>query len=159
MTAVQANRDEALCERERIRTMVHHAMLTWAVMPKERSSGGSAWPAYRLEHDDWGAHEKPEGVLWQPTPRHIDEADRVQEYFGGWRGQDRKVNGLHKWEYALLLIRAQQELATKSSWRSIADAMAMMRSAPSYSHTFWKHKHDDLVEIAYGRALELGDVF
>ena len=124
-------------------------MLTWAVLPKERSTGrGSCWPDYRLEHQDWGAHERPETLNWSPTPRHIDEAQRVQEYLGG----------IEKWKYVLLTLRASQEIFGKASWRGIEFTMRGMAHSPTYSHTKWKQVHDELIEKAYTAALHRGDV-
>ncbi len=146
--------------RTRVEVMVHEAMLTLAVLPSGSRRVGNGWPDYLYEPDEHGAYpeedERPRPP-WRPTPRHIDELDLVLNWYGTWKGVDRRKNGLFRWEYALLEVRAMQHLCGKPSWRKIASAMEMVERAPTRSHVWWFHRHVDLIQIAEFQAVLCGD--
>lgn len=147
-------------ERSRVERMVHEAMLTLAVQPNQSWGRPNSWPDYLHEADDHGAYPDPEEKPrppWKPTPRHIDELDLVLNWYGTWKGADRRKNGLFRWEYALLEVRAMQFLCGKPSWRKIASAMEAVERAPSRSHVWWLNRHDDLIQIAELQAVLCGD--
>jgi hypothetical protein len=134
--------------RTRVERIVHEAMLTLAVQPSGYRRVGNGWPEYLHEPDEHGAYPDPdrkERPPWKPTPRHIDELDSVLQWFATWKGRDRKRNGLFKWEYALLEVRATQHLCGKPSWRKIAEAMELVERAPTRSHEWWRGRHDDII--------------
>lgn len=135
-------------EKARIAYMVHHAMLTDAVLPSDRNMVGSYWPGYLYEKDDYGAYEvNPNRINWKPTPRQIDEWETVMPWFG-----DAKP-----WQRALLLLRANQVVLTeKSSWQSIADALSCMPRMPSRGRDWCRSRHEELMESAWRRARREG---
>lgn len=152
--------DRGELARTRVEKIVHEAMLTLAVQPNGRGGSGNGWPQYVHEADDHGAYPDPdrrERPSWHPRPRHIDELHAVLHWFGTWHGRDRQKNGLFKWEYAFLEVRATQYLHGKPSWRKIADAMEMIERAPTRSHEWWRARHADLIQIAEFQSVLSGD--
>jgi hypothetical protein len=146
--------------RSRVERIVHEAMLTLAVQPSHSWGRPNSWPEYLYEPDEHGAYpeedERPRPP-WNPTPRHIDEMHLVLNWYGTFKGKDRKRNGLFKWEYALLEVRATQHLCGKPSWRKIASAMELVERAPTRSHVWWHNRHADLIQIAEFQAVLCGD--
>jgi len=146
--------------RTRVEIICHEAMLTLAVLPSGGRRVGNGWPQYIHEADEHGAYPDPdrrERPPWKPSPRHIDELDCVLQWFATWKGRDRRRNGLFKWEYALLEVRATQYLCGKPSWRRISEAMESVDRAPTRSHVWWMHRHNDLIQIAELQAAMCGD--
>ena len=147
-------------KRTRVERIVHEAMLTLAVQPSRGWGRPNSWPDYLYEPDEHGAYPDPdrrERPNWNPRPRHIDELDAVLHWYGTWKGRDRRINGLFKWEYALLEVRATQYLCGKPSWRKIAEAMELVERAPTRSYRWWMDRHATLIQIAEFQAVLCGD--
>lgn len=151
--------------RARVCTMVHEATLTMRMQMQRDANrrDRAAWPDYVYERDDYGdrpAIEELRGLvpLWRPTARHIDEMDWVfGACFGKWRNPRTGRNGLERWQWTLLELRAWNTVfAWRASWRQIADQLAMRPGMPSFSHVWCRIEHERLIDIACRRAGEDG---
>jgi hypothetical protein len=131
----------------RTQQLVHEAMLTWRMMPRDKplSHCGNAWPGYVLEY---GVYTDEAEMRWKPTPKQIDDAFKVMWWFGQWRDRGRPKNGLHKWELALLELRAWQTTFGRESWEKVADALNKRHDCPTYHRNHWRIVHNQIIDIA-----------
>lgn len=154
---LEMDEDDALALRARLVQMVHTSALVWAGDAGRNGMSTNSMPAYLYERDDWGAHETSDRVIFKPDPVEIDQADMVHEWFAMWRGRDRRQNGLHKWEWALLELRAWQERGVgHRGWRKLAESMNALKSCPTYSYVKWRQEHARIIDLAHSQAKKFG---
>lgn len=147
--------------RERIARTVHEAMLTMRMeMDRDRAPRGrSAWPDYVYERDDHGdraAIEELRSMVppWRPGPRQLDDMEWVfLDCFGKWANPRSGKNGLERWQWLLLELRAWQEICgLRGGWRSIAETIRSRPGMPKFSHEWARLEHERLIVLAYERA-------
>lgn len=153
--------------RGRIERIVHEAMLTARVLPRDRAGSGrvgNSWPEHAYEVNDWGTRPAigqldPVFRGWRPTPRQITQMEWVfLECFGKWRNPRSKKNGPEPWQWLLLELRAWQAIyGRRGGWRFIADAITSRQDMPSFSHSWVKLEHGRLIDVAWHAAKRGGD--
>lgn len=147
--------------RERIERTVHEAMLTMRMeMDRDRvPRGRSAWPDYVYDREDWG--DRPAlGELrslvppWRPGGAHLDRMEWVfLDCFGRWPNPRSRSNGLERWQWLLLELRAWQRICgLRGGWRHIAEAIRSRPAMPKFSHEWARIEHDRLIDIAVAAA-------
>lgn len=147
---------------ERVTRMVHESVLTMRMMTDRdlSSRGRSCWPDYVYDREDYG--DRPAlGELrslvppWRPTARHIDDCEWVYlECYGKWANPRSGKNGLERWQWMLLELRAWQSYGLRGGWRAIAEAIRSRPGMPKFSHEWARIEHDRLIRIAIDRARE-----
>jgi hypothetical protein len=153
--------------RWRITRVVHEAVLTMRFqMARERPRPGrAAWPDYVYERDDHGdrpAIEELRALVlpFQPTSRHFDAMDWVYlDCFGKWPNPRSGKNGLERWQWLLLELRAwQTTCGLRGGWRSIAEAIRSRPGLPKFSHEWARIEHERLIDVAVALARKEGRV-
>lgn len=154
-------------QRESMTRTVHEAMLTMRMLTdRERSARGrSCWPDYVYEREDYGDRPALEELRslsppWRPTARHIDDMDWVFiDCYGQWMNPRTKKNGLERWQWILLELRAWQCVFNwKGGWRHIASSFELRPGMPNFSREWCRVEHDRLIDVALIRAREMGRV-
>lgn len=151
--------------RERVTRMVHEATITMRQQLARDATprGRACWPDYVYERDDHGDRPAIEELralvpLWTATARHIDEMEWVFiECFGRWANPRSKRNGLERWQWTLLELRAWQAVyGWRGGWRQIASSLELRPHMPTLSHAWCRIEHNRLIDVACVRAREDG---